>query len=144
MRTRGFTLIEMMAVILMLALISTLVAVNVMDRVEWARVQTTKVKMRALEGNLEMFRLDQRDYPTTDQGLIALVERPSVGVIGYYPESGYVKDREALDDAWSRPFGYESPGERARGAYDLWSNGRDGLPGGDGVDADIVNWEESG
>ena len=73
----GFTLIEIMAVILILGLVTTIVAVNVFDRIEWARVQTTRVKMRSLEASLDVFRFDQSHYPTTDQGLRALLERPA-------------------------------------------------------------------
>jgi general secretion pathway protein G len=143
-RDQAFTLIEVMAVILILGLIATIVAVNVFDRIEWARVQTTKVKMRNVESSLDMFRFDQRSYPTTEQGLVALLERPSVGDVRYYPESGYVRDQEVIEDGWQRPFGYESPALRSRVGFDLWSNGRDGAEGGDGVDEDITNWDQSG
>jgi general secretion pathway protein G len=141
-RSGGFTLIEMMAVILIIGLVSTIVAINVFDRIEWARVETTKVKMRSVEASLDLFRFDQRTFPTTEQGLVALVERPGTGIVGFYPDSGYVRDREAIEDGWRRPFGYESPGARSRAEYDLWSNGRDGVSGGDGVDEDITNWRE--
>ena len=138
----GFTLIEIMAVILILGILSTIVTVNILDRVEWAKVQTTKIKMRALEGSLEMFRMDQQLYPTTSQGLAALVDRPvELDDSRYYPESGYGREREALEDGWQRPFGYQSPPVRAPRGYDLWSLGRDGRDGGSGLDADLANWE---
>ena len=138
----GFTLIEIMAVILIMGLVATIVAVNVFDRIEWARVSTTKIKMRSLEATLDMFRFDQSHYPTTEQGLVALLERPRTGSFDYYPESGYLRESESTEDGWRRPFGYGSPGERSRVGYDLWSNGRDGAPGGEGPDQDITNWEE--
>jgi general secretion pathway protein G len=135
--TRGFTLIEMMAVILILGLVTSLVAVNVMDRVEWAKVQTTRVKMRAVEGALEMFQLEKAAYPETDPGLVALLEPGTGG-------RAFVRDEEALEDSWKRRFGYEQPGTQHAQGYDLWSNGRDGNPGGEGPDADLTNWERSG
>ena len=142
MRRSGFTLLEIMAVITIIGMISTLVIVNVMERLEGARVQTTQAKLAGIESALDMFRFEQRRYPSSDQGLRALVERPDGART--YPRAGYVRKRSALEDGWSRPFGYESPGQRARVGYDLWSLGADGRPGGDDVDADIVNWSEPG
>ena len=133
-RPGGFTLIEMMAVVLILGVVMSVVVVNVMDRVEWAKVQTTKVKMRAVEGALEMHRLERTTYPETEPGLVALLEAAPGG-------APLVRDEEALDDAWRRRFGYEHPGGRARAGYDLWSLGRDGGVGGVGPDADITNWK---
>jgi len=133
-RERAFILVEMLAVVLILGLVAILVMVNVMRRVDWARVETTKVKMRALEGALEMFQVEERSYPATDPGLMALVSTRD-------GERGFVRDEEALEDAWRRRFGYESPGRQRRSSYDLWSFGRDGAAGGDGPDADITNWE---
>jgi general secretion pathway protein G len=135
-RTRGFTLIEMMAVVLILGLVMSVVVVNVMDRVEWSKVQLTKVKLRAVEGALEMFQLENAVYPATDPGLVALLE----------PDAGgrtFVRDDEALDDAWRRRFGYEHPGTHRAPGYDLSSLGRDGGSGGEGPDADITNWERT-
>ncbi|HEX5064559.1 MAG TPA: type II secretion system major pseudopilin GspG [Myxococcota bacterium] len=137
-KARGFTLIEMMAVVLILGLVMSVVVVNVMDRVEWAKVQTTRVKMRAVEGALEMFQLENAKYPATDPGLVALLEGPPGG------GRSFVRDEDALDDAWRRRFGYEQPGTHRAPSYDLSSLGRDGTPGGDGPDADIVNWERAG
>jgi general secretion pathway protein G len=128
----GFTLIEMMAVILILGLVMSVVVVNVMDKVEWSKVQVTKVKMGAVASALEMFRLQRADYPDTDPGLVALLDRSS----GY---GRIVKNEEALDDAWKRRFGYEHPPVRRERGYDLWSFGRDGSEGGEGPDADIVS-----
>ena len=129
----GFTLIEMMAVILILGLVMSVVVVNVMDRIEWAKVQTTKVKMRALEGAIEMHRIETAAYPPTEPGLAALLERGPGG-------SPFVKEPEAIEDAWRRRFGYEQPASRSESDYDLWSLGRDGNTGGEGPDADITNW----
>src|SRR5215470_14164300 len=113
-RMRGFTLIEMMAVVLILGLVMSIVVVNVMQSVEWAKVETTKVKMKALEGALEMTRLADATYPDTDPGLASLLERrPGIGRI--------VEDAAALDDAWKRRFGYQHPGSQREESYDLWS-----------------------
>lgn len=107
-----------------------------MDRVEWAKAQTTRVKMRALEGALEMSRLERDAYPQSDPGLVALLERGPFG-------APIVRDAEALDDAWRRRFGYEHPGARAAIGYDLWSLGRDGADGGEGPDTDLTNWRSA-
>ena len=133
-RSDGFTLIEMMAVVMILALVSTLVMVNVMDRLEWAKVEVTKTKMRGLEGALEMFQIEKRSYPATQPGLEALLADSSPN------GRSFVRDAEALDDAWARPFEYESPGQHRPRTYDLWSWGSDGQPGGEGHDAEITNW----
>ena len=139
----GFTLIEMMAVIVILALVVTLVGVNVADRLDWAKVELTKVRMRTVGGSLEMYRIENQRYPTSEQGLYALVERPRSGPEPRsYPKHGYLEGTDSLEDAWSRPLGYESPGTHRGGRYDLWSLGGDGEPGGEGSDADITNWEE--
>ncbi len=136
LRRHGFTLIEMMAVVLILGLVMSVAVVNVMDRVEWAKVQTTKVKMRAVEGALEMHRMERATYPGTDPGLVALLEPGSGG-------GPLVRDEESLNDAWRRRFGYRHPGDRGRAGYDLWSLARDGSQGGAGPDADITNWKSA-
>ena len=115
----------------------SVVVVNVMDRVEWAKVQLTKVKLGAVESALEMFQLENAAYPQTDPGLLALLENPRGG-------RSFVRDEDALDDAWRRRFGYEHPGTHRAPSYDLSSLGRDGNPGGEGPDADITNWERAG
>jgi general secretion pathway protein G len=135
----AFTLLEMMAVVLILGLIMSVMVVNVMKQVEIAKVETTRIKMRNVEGALDMFMFQWRDYPPSEPGLVALLgdpaaDRPSA-------RAGLLRDEESIEDAWQRRFGYASPGAHRPGAYDLWSNGRDGATGGDGVDADIVNWE---
>ena len=101
--------------------------------------------MKLLDGSLEMFRIENRRYPSTEQGLHALVQRPMAEPVPRaYPARGYLSDEAALEDAWSRPFGYESPGNRRPRSYDLWSLGSDGRPGGDGPEADLTNWERPG
>ena len=92
--------------------------------------------MRAVEGALEMHRLELANYPGTDPGIVALIRRGPSG-------AAFVRDEEAIEDAWKRRFGYEQPGARARADYDLWSLGSDGSAGGEGPDADITNWERA-
>lgn len=135
-RELAFTLIEMMAVVLIVGLVSTLVMVNVLDRVEWARAEVTRTKMRALEGSLEMFQLENRIYPGTEPGLTALLGEGGDG----QSRHAIVRNAEALEDGWARRLEYESPGQHQPRSYDLWSWGSDGLPGGDGYDAEIVSW----
>ena len=129
----GFSLVEMMAVVVILGLVMSVIVVNVMKQVDWAKVETTKMKMSALEHALEMYELQQHDYPATQPGLDSLLP-PEEG------QRGYVRDEQALDDAWNRRFEYASPGRQRRYAYDLWSYGKDGATGGEGTNADIVNW----
>jgi len=136
-RARGFTLIEMMAVVLILGLVMSVVVVNVMERVEWAKVQTTKIKLSSVEGALEMYQLENAAYPDTDPGLHALLEHEPGG-------KSFVKNEESLEDSWKRRFEYEHPGSHRADMYDLWSNGRDGRPGGAGPDADITSWGREG
>ena len=120
--------------ILILGLVMSLVVVNVMDQLEWAKVQTTKIKLKTLETALDMFQLQHSEYPETEPGLVALLEPSPSG-------KGFVKDEESLDDAWKRRFEYEHPGTHRAGIYDLWSRGRDGRDGGEGPDGDITSWK---
>ncbi|HXK23761.1 MAG TPA: type II secretion system major pseudopilin GspG [Myxococcota bacterium] len=136
-RTRGFTLIEMMAVVLILGLVMSVVVVNVMERVEWAKLQTTKIRMQSVEGALEMFQLENAAYPDTDPGLVALLEHEP-------GKKSFVKDEESLEDSWKHRFEYEHPGSHRADMYDLWSNGRDGRPGGEGFEADVTSWGREG
>jgi general secretion pathway protein G len=138
--TRGFTLIEIMAVVLIIGLLSTLVGLAIFPQIDKARVSTTRTQLSMLDSALEAYRMDNAKFPTTEQGLIALINPP--------PEArnavagGYLRERRIPEDPWGNPFQYEYPGTHNRHAYDLWSFGADGNPGGDGVDADIGNWVE--
>ena len=137
---RGFTLIEIMAVVLIIGLLSTLVGLAIFPRIDQAKVSTTRTQITMLDGALESYRMDNAHFPTTEQGLTALVNPP--------PEArnavpgGYLRERRVPQDAWGKPFQYEFPGSHNAHSYDLWSFGADGNPGGDGVDADIGNWVE--
>jgi general secretion pathway protein G len=142
---RGFTLIEIMAVVLIIGLLSTIVGAAIFRQVDKARVVAARAQLSSLEGVLELYRMDNGKFPTTEQGLIALVEVPtSEPVPRNYPPGGYLKDGRVPVDPWGEVFQYEMPGANNPHAFDLWSLGADGAPGGEGIDADIGNWTESG
>jgi general secretion pathway protein G len=141
-RQQAFTLIEIMAVVLIIGLLVGIVGYNVFAQVDRARVATAKTQMKQIEGALEFYRLDNARYPTTEQGLDALLQKPQSGPepLSYRPE-GYLQRRSALKDPWGNVYQYESPGQNNPYSFDLWSLGADGKPGGDGNDADVGNWD---
>lgn len=132
---RGFTLIEIMVVVVIIALMSTVVIVSTAGRVDDAKVARVKQDLRSLDTMLTFYRLDNSRYPTTEQGLDALVRKPADPNLTNWREGGYGK---VVKDPWKRPYVYQSPGEH--GEYDLYSLGADGEPGGEKMDADIGNW----
>jgi len=137
---RGFTLIEIMVVIVILALLAALVGPKIMGRTDDAKIQTTKTQIRNLESALKLYKLDNGVYPTTEQGLSALVTKPTVGVIPTsYKEGGYLESQNVPKDGWGNDYLYVSPGDH--GDYDLYSYGADGVKGGDGKNADINSWD---
>ncbi len=137
-RSRGFTLIEVMVVVVILAILATMVVPRIMDRPDDARITKTQQDIRQLESALKLYRLDNLRYPTTDQGLEALVKNPSSGPEPKnWREGGYVEGLP--EDPWGTPYQYLSPGQHAD--VDLYSLGADGKLGGEGVDADIGNWQ---
>ena len=133
---RGFTLIEILVVVVILGILAALVAPQVFGKIDEARVVKSRQDIRALGSALDLYRLDNFRYPTTDQGLQALVSRPA-DAKNWRPE-GYVK--QLSKDPWGNDYQYLAPGTRG-GAYDLYSLGRDGASGGDDIDADIGNWD---
>ncbi len=136
-RMGGFTLIEIMVVVVILGILAALIVPNIMDRPDMARVAKTKQDLRALQTALNLYRLDNYRYPTTDQGLEALVEKPSVEPLPpAYKKGGYLE--RMPKDAWGHPYLYLSPG--VHGEVDISSLGADGQPGGEGVNADIQSW----
>lgn len=140
----GFTLIEIMAVVLIMGLLMGIVGYNVFAQVDKARVQTTKASLSQLESALEFYRMDNARYPTSDQGLLALVEKPATSPEPRnYPAEGYLKRASALTDPWGAEFQYESPGQHNPHTFDLWSLGADGAPGGTEENADIGNWDDA-
>jgi general secretion pathway protein G len=137
----GFTFIEIMVVVAILAILAALVVPRIMGRTDDAKRTAAKVQIRNIEGALQLYKLDNGVYPTTEQGLKALIERPSVGVVpkkwkigGYLPK--------LPEDPWGNPYKYVSPVQRGdhKIDYEITSLGTDGEVGGEGVNADITNW----
>ena len=137
----GFTLIEIMAVVLIIGLLSTLVGVAIFPQIDKSRVNAARAQLKMLDAALETFRMDSARFPTTDQGLEALIIEPA-DARNYQP-GGYLRERRLPDDPWGNPYLYESPGQNNPHAYDIWSWGADGEAGGSGVDAEIGNWTET-
>ena len=134
----GFTLTELMVVIFIIGLLATVVLINVLPSSDQARVEKARADIRLLEQALELYRMDMLVYPSTEQGLEALVEVPDgVERAANYREGGYV--RRLPDDPWGNPYQYAYPGQH--GMLDIWSLGRDGREGGEELDADIGNWQ---
>jgi len=139
-KQKGFTLIEIMVVVVIIGILIGLVAPNIVGNVDEARVTAAKADISTLVDALERYYMDNSTYPTTDQGLAALVEKPTVS-----PEpknwraQGYIKRKKMLQDPWSNEYRYISPG--ASGPYDLYSLGSDSQEGGEGVQADIGQWD---
>ncbi len=135
----GFTLIEIMVVVVIISVLIGLVAPNILGRVDEARVTAAQTDIATIEQALEMYKLDNQTYPTTDQGLQALIEMPSsTPVPKKWNPAGYLKKGKLPVDPWGAPYNYISPG--STGPYDLYSYGADGREGGEGYDADIGNW----
>ncbi len=133
---RGFTLIEIMVVVVILGILAALIAPNVLSRIDQAQLTKVRSDISNLENALKLYRLDNFRYPTTDEGLEALVTPPS-DPNARWPEGGYL-DRLS-PDPWDRPYVYLSPGNN--GEFDIFTLGRDGQQGGEGLDADIGNWD---
>jgi general secretion pathway protein G len=136
-KSGGFTLIEILVVVVILSILAALIVPKIMDRPDQARVVAAKSDIRAIDAALKLYRLDNSVYPSTEQGLQALVTKPQTGDIPpNWKSSGYL-DR-LPKDPWGHPYQYLNPG--VHGEIDVFSYGRDGQPGGEGVDADIGSW----
>jgi general secretion pathway protein G len=133
---RGFTLIEIMVVVVIIGLLAAVVTQQLMGNVDSARVSKAKQDIRQLETALTLYKLDNFRYPTTEQGLAALVQKPADPAVTHWKEGGYIK--RVSKDPWGRDYLYESPG--THGDLDLYTLGADGQPGGEKSDADIGNW----
>ncbi|MBU4484300.1 type II secretion system major pseudopilin GspG [bacterium] len=137
----GMTLIEIMVVIAILGIIATVFAVNVMGRFEKAKIDATKTQIKSFEQALDMFRLDNGYYPTTEQGLKALVEKPTIGrQVKYFPSTGYLKQSTVPNDPFGCEFTYYSPGMSGN-QYEIISLGDDCMEGGVDAAADIKSYE---
>ena len=140
---RGFTLIEIMAVVVIMGLLMGIVGTAVFSQIDKARVNTTKAQIDQLEAALTFYQMDNGRFPTTEQGLEALVERPtSAPEPRNYNAAGYLKKRQVPHDGWGNPFQYAMPGTNNTEGFDIWSLGADGQPGGTGTNADLGNWLE--
>jgi len=131
----GFTLIEIMVVVIILGILAAIVAPNVIGRVGDAQISAAKQDIRGIENALKLYRLDNFNYPSTEQGLESLASRPSDPNIRNW--KGPYLDR-LPKDPWGNPYEYLNPGNK--GEIDIYTLGRDGRPGGEGEDADIGNW----
>jgi general secretion pathway protein G len=133
----GFTLIELMVVVAILGILAALVVPKIMSRPDEARVTAARQDIATLGQALKLYRLDNKRYPTTEQGLQALVTKPMTPPIpDNWKGGGYIEKLPL--DPWSKPYQYLNPG--LHGEIDIFSFGGDGAPGGQGVDADIGNW----
>ncbi len=133
-RDAGVTLIEMMVVLVIIGIVAALVVPNVIGRPDEARVAVATTDLRTISASLEMYRLDNRSYPTTEQGLAALTSRPvAAPVPANWMAGGYLPNLPI--DPWGNPYAYSAPAEA--GPYEVSSLGADGAPGGVGADADL-------
>jgi general secretion pathway protein G len=137
LRGAGFTLIEIMVVIVILGILAALVVPKVMSRPDEARVVAAKQDIASLAQALKLYRLDNKRYPTTEQGIQALVAKPTLTPVPDNWKSGGYVERLPLDP-WGKAYQYLNPG--LHGEIDIFSYGADSAPGGDGFDADIGNW----
>ena len=134
---RGFTLIEIMVVLIIIGLLAGIVVPKLMGRTEEAKRTKTAVQIKNLQSSLDLYKLDSGVYPSTDHGLQALVEKPAVGEIpNNWKEGGYID--KIPKDPWGSNYVYISPG--VHGDYDLYSYGADGEESGEGRNADIQSW----
>jgi general secretion pathway protein G len=132
----GLTLIEMIVVLAIIALIAAMIVPNIIGRPDQARVTLAQTDERTIAAALKMYRLDNGEYPTTEQGLAALAHRPTTGAIPTnWATNGYLEQVPA--DPWGRPYIYHSPTPNGAG-YEIISLGKDGKPGGEGLDKDLV------
>ena len=138
---RGFTLIEIMVVVVILGILAAVVVPNIMGRPDDARITKAKQDIRVLESQLNLYKLDNYSYPTTQQGLESLVTKPAGDPEPRnYKSGGYIKSLPK--DPWGNPYQYLQPG--TRGELDLFSLGADNEPGGEGPAGDIGNWNLGG
>jgi general secretion pathway protein G len=134
----GFTLIEIMVVVVILAILASIVAPQIINRIDDAQISKAKQDIRMYETALDLFRVDNFRYPSTELGLESLARQPADPTIRNWKQGGYVRGG-IKKDPWGNDYQYIYPGTRG-GEYDLFTLGADGQPGGEGVNADIGNW----
>lgn len=138
--SRGFSLIEIMVVLVILGILVGLVAPNIIGNVDEARMQKVKADFKSIESALQLYRLDNFNYPTTEQGLDALVQSPSIDPLPRnWKKGGYLTEMPL--DPWGNPYLYLSPGEN--GEFDIYTLGADGISGGEEQNTDIGNWNQT-
>jgi len=137
---KGFSFIELMVVVVILGILAGMIVPRYMGRTDDAKVVKAKVDIAAIETSLKLYRLDNGVYPSTEQGLMALIEKPSTEpAASNWNENGYLDHKKLPKDPWGREFLYLSPGVHEE--FDIISYGADGAPGGEGKNSDINSWE---
>ena len=138
-RRRGFTLIEIMAVVVIMGMLMATLAIGITGQIDKARMNNAKAQISRIDQALQFYKLDNKRFPNGDQGLDALVNKPTAAPVPRdYNPAGYIKP-DVLMDPWDTPIQYRIPGEHNPYTFDLWSLGPDGVEGND----DIQNWEGS-
>jgi general secretion pathway protein G len=132
----GFTLIEMMVVVVIIGVLAALIVPNVLGKLDEAKVTAARTDIATITQALKFYKLDNQRYPTQDQGLQALVAKPSTGPV---PPNWKPYLEKLPNDPWGRPYQYLNPG--VKGEVDVMSFGADGQPGGEGINADIGSWQ---
>jgi general secretion pathway protein G len=135
-RVQGFTLIELMVVLVIIGVLAALIVPNVLDRADDARVTAARTDVNNLMQALKLYRLDNQRYPAADQGLEALVRKPTTGAV---PPNWRPYLEKLPNDPWGRPYQFVNPG--VKGEIDVFSFGADGQPGGEGANADVGSWQ---
>jgi general secretion pathway protein G len=134
---QGFTLIEIMVVVIIIGILAAIVAPNVIGRVDDAQITKAKAEIANIENAMKFYRLDNFTYPSSEQGVEALVTKPADPNVKNWKTGGYLE--RLPTDPWGNPYLYLNPGNQRE--IDIYTLGRDGRPGGEGVDADIGNWD---
>ncbi len=135
----GFTLMEILVVMVIIGILAALIAPRLMNKLDDAKVTDAALQIKNLETALKLFKMDNGFYPSTEQGLSALISPPEIGQIpDNFKPGGYLDKKSLSSDPWGNEFVYISPG--MQGDYDIISYGADGKPGGEKYNADIINW----